>query len=126
MGISGLLPMLKEISEDIHIKSFAGQVAAIDAYCWIHRAAIFCAEELILGIETSRCVELNIIFHFDIFEYDLNRLKLIFTSTLSFFRYVELCMKYIDVLLANKVRPIMVFDGFSLDAKREVESTRRR
>ena len=116
--------MLKEMSEDIHIKSFAGQVAAIDAYCWIHRAAIFCAEELILGIE--RCVELNIIFHFDIFEYDLNRLKLIFTSTLSFFRYVELCMKYIDVLLANKVRPIMVFDGFSLDAKREVESTRRR
>ena len=122
MGISGLLPMLKEISEDIHIKSFAGQVAAIDAYYWIHRAAIFCAEELILGIETSRCVELNIIFHFDIFEYDLNRLKLIFTSTLYFFRYVELCMKYIDVLLANKVRPIMVFDGFSLDAKREVES----
>ena len=126
MGIPGLLPMLKEISEDIHIKSFAGQVAAIDAYCWIHRAASFCAEELILGIETSRCVELNFIFHFDIFEYDLNRLKLIFTSTLSFFRYVELCMKYIDVLLANKVRPIMVFDGFSLDAKRAVESTRRR
>ena len=62
MGISGLFPMLKEISEDIHIKSFAGQVAAIDAYCWIHRAAIFCAEELILGIETSRCVELSLIF----------------------------------------------------------------
>ncbi|KAJ7364966.1 Rad2 nuclease [Desmophyllum pertusum] len=55
MGIPGLLQMLKEISEEIQIKSFAGQVAAIDEYCWIHKAAIYCAEELILGIETSRC-----------------------------------------------------------------------
>ena len=51
MGISGLLPMLKEIAEDVQVKSFADQVAAIDAYCWIHKAAIFCAEELILGID---------------------------------------------------------------------------
>lgn len=57
MGISGLLPMLKDISEEVHIRSFAGQVAAIDAYCWIHKAAILCAEELILGTESSRYVE---------------------------------------------------------------------
>ena len=54
MGISGLLPMLKEIAEDVQLRSFADQVAAVDVYCWIHKAAIFCAEELILGVETSR------------------------------------------------------------------------
>ena len=110
MGISGLLPMLKDISEEVHIRSFAGQVAAIDAYCWIHKAAILCAEELILGTETSRYVESE------------NEYYLVFV----FSRYVKLCMKYVDLLLANEVRPIMVFDGFSLDAKGDVESARKR
>ena len=54
MGIAGLLPLLSDICEDVHLKSFAGQVAVIDAYCWIHKAAIFCAEELAFGSETSR------------------------------------------------------------------------
>jgi len=51
------LPMKKEISEDIHIKSFAGRVAAVDVFCWIHKAAIFSAEKPILGIEASQYVE---------------------------------------------------------------------
>jgi len=54
MGISGLLLMLKEIAEDVRVRFFPDQVAAIDAYCWIHNVAIFCAEEFILGIETLR------------------------------------------------------------------------
>ena len=56
MGITGLLPLLKDITRDVHVRSFSGKVAAIDAYCWIHKAAIFCAEEIILGIETMRYV----------------------------------------------------------------------
>lgn len=43
--------MLKEISKDIDIKSFAGQVTAVDVFHSIHKAAIFSAERLILGIE---------------------------------------------------------------------------
>lgn len=71
MGITGLLPMLREISEEVHINSFAGQVAAVDAYCWIHKAAIYCAEELILGTETSRYVALLLLFSIsDIFEFE--------------------------------------------------------
>ena len=54
MGITGLLPLLKDITWDVHVRSFSGKVAAIDAYCWLHKAAIFCAEEIILGIETTR------------------------------------------------------------------------
>ena len=56
MGITGLLPLLKDIICDVHVRSFCGKVAAIDAYCLLHKAAIFCAEEIILGIETTRYV----------------------------------------------------------------------
>ena len=35
-------------------------------------------------------------------------------------------MKYAELLLASGVRLIMVFDGFSLDVKGEVESVRKR
>jgi len=49
--------MLKEISNDIHIKSFAGQVTAVDVLSSIYKATIFSAEQLILGIEASRYVE---------------------------------------------------------------------
>ena len=56
MGITGLLPLLKDMICDVHVRSFCGKVAAIDAYCLLHKAAIFCAEEIILGIETTRYV----------------------------------------------------------------------
>ena len=32
--------MLKDTLEEVHIKSFTGQVEAVNAYCWIHKAAI--------------------------------------------------------------------------------------
>lgn len=32
MGIQGLLPMLKEISNSIHIRECKGQTYAVDAY----------------------------------------------------------------------------------------------
>ena len=49
--------MLKEISNDIHFKSFAGQETAVDLFHSIHKAAIFSAEQLILGFEALRYVE---------------------------------------------------------------------
>ncbi|CAH3144950.1 unnamed protein product [Porites evermanni] len=54
MGITGLLPLLKGITCDVHLRSFSGKVAAIDVYCWLHKTFIFCVEEIILGIETTR------------------------------------------------------------------------
>ena len=56
MGITGLLPLLKDITCDVHLRSFSGKVAAIDVYCWLHKTVIFCVEEIILGIETTRYV----------------------------------------------------------------------
>ena len=56
MGITGLLPLLKDITCDVHLRSFSGKVAVIDVYFWLHETVIFCVEEIILGIETTRYV----------------------------------------------------------------------
>ena len=49
MGISGLLPFLKDATETVNIRQFEGYVVAIDTYCWIYRGAFSCAEALALG-----------------------------------------------------------------------------
>ena len=51
MGIIGPLPLLKDITCDVHLRSFSGKVAAIDVYCWLHKTVIFYVEEIQLGIE---------------------------------------------------------------------------
>ena len=51
MGIIGPLPLLKDITCDVHLRSFSGKVAAIDVYCWLHKTVIFYVEEIPLGIE---------------------------------------------------------------------------
>lgn len=56
MGISGLLPFLKEASTNGNIKEFAGQTVAVDTYCWIYRGAFSCAEELALDKPTDGSV----------------------------------------------------------------------
>ena len=56
MGITGLLPLLKDITCDVHLRSFSGKVAAIGVNCWLHKTVIVCVEEIILGIETTRYV----------------------------------------------------------------------
>ena len=53
---------------------------------------------------------LEITFDSRMFVIDLNGLK--FNYGAFFLRYVELCMKYVDVLLANAVRPIVVLMDF--------------
>jgi exonuclease-1 len=53
MGISGLLPFLKDATEAVNIKQFAGSTVAIDTYCWIYKGAFSCAEQLALGQETD-------------------------------------------------------------------------
>ncbi|KAK9375700.1 uncharacterized protein V1513DRAFT_441688 [Lipomyces chichibuensis] len=57
MGISGLLPLLKSIQQPAHVKEFAGQVIAVDAYVWLHRGAIACASDLAFGNHTRKYVD---------------------------------------------------------------------
>ena len=54
MGISGLLPLLKSIQVNTHIKQYAGKVVGIDAYVWLHRGAFACAWDLALGNPTTK------------------------------------------------------------------------
>ncbi len=49
MGISGLLPTLDEITKKKSLKDYRGMKAAIDGYCWLHKAAVICADELAKG-----------------------------------------------------------------------------
>ncbi|XP_012275952.1 exonuclease 1 [Orussus abietinus] len=39
--------------------------------------------------------------------------------------HIKYCMKFIDMLLANKIKPILVFDGRHLPAKAKTETKRR-
>uniref|UniRef100_H3BBZ0 Exonuclease 1 n=1 Tax=Latimeria chalumnae TaxID=7897 RepID=H3BBZ0_LATCH len=40
-------------------------------------------------------------------------------------QYVAYCMKFVDMLLANGVKPILVFDGCTLPSKMKVEKARK-
>jgi exonuclease-1 len=54
MGITGLLPLLKNITRNVHISQYANQRVAIDAYCWLHRGAYSCSTELCQNIPTVK------------------------------------------------------------------------
>jgi exonuclease-1 len=56
MGIQGLLPLLKPIQKQAHLKDFSGQAVGVDAYVWLHRASFGCAYDLCLGKPTKRYV----------------------------------------------------------------------
>lgn len=92
MGVTGLLPLLKNASKPGHISDFRGSTAAVDGYCWLHRGAFSCAEKLVLGEKTDM--------------------------------HIRFCMKMIGVMQANKVRPVVVFDGKSLPSKAETNKKR--
>lgn len=37
MGIHGLLPFLRKFVKNMNLRELAGQTAAIDASCWLHK-----------------------------------------------------------------------------------------
>ena len=60
MGIIGLFLLLKDITCDVHLRSFSGKVAAIDVYCWLHKTVIFCVEEIIVTLFGKRGIKVNL------------------------------------------------------------------
>ena len=54
MGIKGLLQVLKGITQKQNISEWKGKRIAIDGSCWLHKAAYSCAQELVLGIPTTK------------------------------------------------------------------------
>ena len=54
MGIPGLLTALHNVTKYVHLSEFSGKTIAVDAYCWLHKAAFCCAQELCLGVPTEK------------------------------------------------------------------------
>ncbi|CAM9123218.1 unnamed protein product, partial [Hapterophycus canaliculatus] len=61
MGITGLLPLLKPVTKDVHVSELKGLTVGIDTYCWLHKGIYSCSAELCQGIPTDKfiryCVE---------------------------------------------------------------------
>ncbi|CBJ30602.1 exonuclease [Ectocarpus siliculosus] len=61
MGITGLLPLLKPVTKDVHIRELKGLTVGVDTYCWLHKGIYSCSAELCQGIATDKfikyCVE---------------------------------------------------------------------
>ena len=112
--IAGSLSFDGERILEWHIltKYFAGRLTVVDVFYSIHKAAIFNAEQLILGIIASRYVE-SLQLKGKLFPF-LTSLNSILSHEIEllnfgtfFLRCFDLCVKYID--------------GISFDAKRASE-----
>lgn len=57
MGISGLLPFLKNSCRPTNLREFSGLTVAVDVYCWLHKGAFGCAEQLVQGRPTDGYVK---------------------------------------------------------------------
>uniref|UniRef100_A0A336LMH7 Exonuclease 1 n=1 Tax=Culicoides sonorensis TaxID=179676 RepID=A0A336LMH7_CULSO len=53
MGITGLIPFIEKASRKVDIDELSGSTVAIDAYCWLHKGIIGCAEKLMRGEKTN-------------------------------------------------------------------------
>uniref|UniRef100_A0A8C4QZW6 Exonuclease 1 n=1 Tax=Eptatretus burgeri TaxID=7764 RepID=A0A8C4QZW6_EPTBU len=54
MGIQGLLQFLKDATDQVNIKKYKGHTVAVDTYCWIHKGAFSCSDELAKGKNTDQ------------------------------------------------------------------------
>ncbi|XP_077291211.1 exonuclease tos [Arctopsyche grandis] len=54
MGVTGLLGFAGAASRPASASQLAGETAAIDAYCWLHRGAFSCADKLARGEHTDQ------------------------------------------------------------------------
>lgn len=55
MGIQGLLPQLRSITQRRNITAYRGQRVAVDGYCLLHRGSYTCAREIVEGEPADKC-----------------------------------------------------------------------
>ncbi|CAH0562377.1 unnamed protein product [Brassicogethes aeneus] len=72
MGITGLLPFLAEATENTHISKFRGGTVAVDTYCWLHKGANACAEQLARGDDTDVYVNYCLKYVKMLLSYDIH------------------------------------------------------
>ncbi|KAJ1962211.1 hypothetical protein GGI12_002782 [Dipsacomyces acuminosporus] len=56
MGISGLLPLLRESQRNGHVEEFSGKTVGVDSYIWLYKGAFSCAADLALGQPTEKYI----------------------------------------------------------------------
>lgn len=71
MGVSGLLPALKEAQTHVTLEKFHGKTLAIDAYAWLHKSVLSCSMELAQGQPTQKYINyilkrIDMLNHFQI------------------------------------------------------------
>ncbi|EGW32008.1 uncharacterized protein SPAPADRAFT_50611 [Spathaspora passalidarum NRRL Y-27907] len=68
MGVTGLLPHLKEIQTPGTLERYRGTTLAIDTYGWLHRSVVSCAQELCMDIPTRKYIT-SILNKIDMLKY---------------------------------------------------------
>jgi len=135
MGISSLLPFLKEATTEIFIGDYKGKTAAVDASCWLHKALTISVQRtgqatrcdlamslMFVIVITALSAWKNVIYHASYVKIDLSCLILIYNGH----SYLGICTGYLELLLRRGVKPFVVFDGFPLPAKLNEQQERKR
>ena len=110
MGISGLLPALRQHSRRVHVSEYRGRRVAVDTSCWLHRAAYSCALQLLEGRDARW-------FH----EQAHGRQGPCSGAP----PYVAYVLRRVQMLRASGVEPVLVFDGRAHPLKRATCEKRR-
>lgn len=105
MGIKNLLKTFSSIEKSKNIKQYEGQVAGVDALCWMHQATYkFAKDKRDRGIHLYINGKQN---------FTIQEMVPYFTSKLKMLRL-------------NYIKCIMVFDGAKLAQKKVVEDERQK
>ncbi|KAH7467086.1 Exonuclease 1 [Phytophthora ramorum] len=60
MGVQGLLPVLKSVTDQVHVSKYAGKTVGIDASGWLYKGAYSCPVDLVLGRPTDAYLNFSI------------------------------------------------------------------
>ena len=96
LNIGGSLAFNGERFLELHIltKYFVGRLTAVEVFYSIHKATVFNAEQLILGITTSRYVE-SLWLKGKLFAFLTSSNSILFRTFLI--RCLDLCVMYIGI-----------------------------
>ncbi|KAL7682809.1 putative XPG/Rad2 endonuclease, PIN-like domain superfamily, 5'-3' exonuclease domain superfamily [Plasmopara halstedii] len=53
MGVTGLLPVLKSVMDQVHVSKYDGNTVGVDASDWLYKGAYSCPVDLVLGRPTD-------------------------------------------------------------------------
>ncbi|KAG7380688.1 Rad2 nuclease [Phytophthora pseudosyringae] len=53
MGVTGLLPVLKSVTDQVHVSKYAGKTVGVDASGWLYKGAYSCPVDLVMGRPTD-------------------------------------------------------------------------